>query len=215
MAEEDRRTAPYSYTFDDPIRHTDPDGMFGEDANEEQGGGGGGDCCRTAKMVLGTGLVAAGAEIVVAAPTVVGEAVAIPAAVVTVGVTVIAAGGAVIYDAIFGGHSNNTQQEPPPQSTSEKTHGNKLDDKPAERYSLKDKNTGQVLKHGETTRGEDKNGAGNQQRYSKKELKEKNADYNKENSGTKKEMHKEQHDEILKHKNNNDGKRPPLNKSDY
>jgi len=98
---------------------------------------------------------------------------------------------------------------------SKKSHGNKLDDKPAERYSLRDRNTGEVKKHGETTRGEDKYGAGNQKRYSKKELREKNLDYVKENSGTKKEMHKEQHEKILEHKRNNNGKRPELNKSDY
>lgn len=34
MAEMDRATTPYAYAFDDPIRHTDPDGMFGEDVNE-------------------------------------------------------------------------------------------------------------------------------------------------------------------------------------
>lgn len=33
LAELDRKTIPYA--FDDPIRHTDPDGMFGEDVNED------------------------------------------------------------------------------------------------------------------------------------------------------------------------------------
>ena len=95
------------------------------------------------------------------------------------------------------------------------THGNTLDDKPAERYTLKDRQTGEVKKHGETSRGEDKYGAGNQKRYSKKYLKENDVDYVKENSGTKKDMHKEQHEKILEHKKNNNGKRPDLNKSDY
>ncbi|RQO65399.1 hypothetical protein DBR40_23895, partial [Pedobacter sp. KBW01] len=35
MSELDRKTTPYAYAFDDPIRHTDPDGMFGEDVNED------------------------------------------------------------------------------------------------------------------------------------------------------------------------------------
>jgi hypothetical protein len=39
------------------------------------------------------------------------------------------------------------------------THGNKLDDKPAEAYTLRDRDTGEVKKFGETTRGEDRYGA--------------------------------------------------------
>lgn len=34
LAELDRITSPYAYGFNDPIRHTGPDGMFGEDFNE-------------------------------------------------------------------------------------------------------------------------------------------------------------------------------------
>jgi len=40
LAEQDRKTTPYAYGFDDPIRHTDPDGMFGEDVNDDQDGPG-------------------------------------------------------------------------------------------------------------------------------------------------------------------------------
>ena len=42
-----------------------------------------------------------------------------------------------------------------------------------------------------------------------------NSEYKKENSGIKKGMHGEQHEEILNHKENNNGDRPPFSKSDY
>lgn len=94
-------------------------------------------------------------------------------------------------------------------------HGNKLNNKPAEGYTLRDKQSGDVKKYGETTRGEDKFGAGKQRRYSKKYLKKNNVYYKKEASGTKKEMHAWQHKNIIDYKNANGGTRPGLNKSDY
>ena len=114
--------------------------------------------------------------------------------------------------------SNSQSQSGESQKTKTeqgKSHGNKLDDKPAEGYTLRDKKTNDVKKYGETTRGEDKFGDGKQKRYGKKELEEKGVNYKKEESGTKKDMHKWQNEKIKDHKNTNDGKRPDLNKSDY
>ncbi|TAD86854.1 MAG: hypothetical protein EAY75_06925, partial [Bacteroidetes bacterium] len=95
------------------------------------------------------------------------------------------------------------------------SHGNKLGDKPAEGYTLRDIDTDEVKKYGETTRGEGKFGKGKQKRYTKKYLKENNVYYQKEVDGTKKGMHSWQHQQILKHKKANGGERPGLNKSDY
>ncbi|HEX3044234.1 MAG TPA: RHS repeat-associated core domain-containing protein [Bacillota bacterium] len=87
-------------------------------------------------------------------------------------------------------------------------HGNDLrTSKPAEGYSLRDRDTGEVLKYGETTQGT--------KRYSQKYLDENNADMVFEASGSKKEMHDWQHDKILDYKGNNGGNRPPMNKSDW
>jgi RHS repeat-associated protein len=87
-------------------------------------------------------------------------------------------------------------------------HGNShATEKPAEGYTLRNKDTGEVLKYGETTQGA--------ARYSKEYLKEHNAEMVVEAKGTKAQMHKWQHEKIVEFKNQNDGARPPLNKSDY
>jgi hypothetical protein len=89
-----------------------------------------------------------------------------------------------------------------------KLHGNSLKTtKPAEGYTLRDLDSGEVMKYGETTRGT--------KRYSQNYLKENNLEMQFEAKGTKKEMHDWQHDRILEYKNEYGGKRPPLNKSDW
>jgi hypothetical protein len=86
-------------------------------------------------------------------------------------------------------------------------HANSLETKkPAEGYSLRDKDSGKVLKYGETTQ--------NTKRYSKSYLEKNNAIMKFEAKGTKRQMHDWQHGKILEHKAQN-GARPPLNKSDY
>jgi hypothetical protein len=87
-------------------------------------------------------------------------------------------------------------------------HGNNLNTaRPAQGYSLRDRETGRVLKYGETTRGK--------KRYSQRYLEDNNADMVFESNGTKREMHHWQHERIVEHKAANNGERPPLNKSDY
>jgi RHS repeat-associated protein len=87
-------------------------------------------------------------------------------------------------------------------------HGNShATDKPAQGYSLRDKDTGEVLKYGETTRGT--------ARYTKEYLDKNNARMQFEANGTKKEMHQWQHDKIQEYREQHDGARPPLNKNDY
>ncbi|WP_019143026.1 SpvB/TcaC N-terminal domain-containing protein [Noviherbaspirillum massiliense] len=87
-------------------------------------------------------------------------------------------------------------------------HGNNLNTtKPAQGYTLRNRDTGEILKYGETTRGT--------ARYSQKYLKDNNARMVFEAQGTKREMHQWQHEKILEYKTTNGGQRPPLNKSDY
>ncbi len=87
-------------------------------------------------------------------------------------------------------------------------HGNIKDSGlPAEGYSIRSRRTGEVLKYGETTRGE--------QRYSRRYFEAVDARLVFETSGTKAEMHEWQHQKILEYKAAHGGKRPPFNKSDY
>jgi RHS repeat-associated protein len=87
-------------------------------------------------------------------------------------------------------------------------HGNDLSTAvPAQGYSLQDRTTGAILKYGETTLGTG--------RYTDAYLKAHNANMVFETSGTKKEMHKWQHDKIIEYMQQNGGNRPPLNKNNY
>lgn len=93
-------------------------------------------------------------------------------------------------------------------AAAKKVHGNSHSTtKPAEGYTLRDRDTGEILKYGETTRGS--------KRYSEKYLRGENAEMVFEANGSKKEMHRWQHEKILEHKANNGGTRPKLNKSNY
>ena len=87
-------------------------------------------------------------------------------------------------------------------------HGNDLNSpRPTKGYSLRDRDTDEILKYGETTRGT--------KRYSQSYLKENNAEMLFEEQGSKREMHQWQHEQILEYKDQNGGNRPPLNKSDW
>ncbi|MCG8295374.1 RHS repeat-associated core domain-containing protein, partial [Pseudomonas entomophila] len=91
---------------------------------------------------------------------------------------------------------------------SDGTHGNSHNStKPAIGYTLRDRDTGEVMKYGETTMGK--------RRYTAKYMEENNVEMFQEASGSKKEMHSWQHKKILEYKARNGGKRPPLNKSDF
>ena len=81
-----------------------------------------------------------------------------------------------------------------------------MSDAPTVGYSLRNRDTGAILKFGETT--------GQDDRYSKAYLELHNAELIIEASGSKPEMHKWQHEKILEY-TREFGERPSLNKSDY
>lgn len=83
---------------------------------------------------------------------------------------------------------------------------------PAELYCLTYRRTGEPLKYGEITHGEDRYGAGNQKRYSTDEIEEMGVIYTPLEKGTKKEMHRKQ-TEMIKQYEKENGKKPELNKT--
>lgn len=94
-----------------------------------------------------------------------------------------------------------------PAPVQEKIHGNSLQSTNLNYgYKLADKNTGAVLKYGET--------AYPATRYSQTFLNKNNAEMLVEVQGPKLEIHNWQHQQILNYKVQN-GVRPPLNKSDW
>jgi hypothetical protein len=87
-------------------------------------------------------------------------------------------------------------------------HGNDLRcAKPNYLYTLRDKVTNEIKKIGETINPEG--------RYSRKSLDEKNVYLQVEKEGTKTGIHQEQHEGILKYKDEHNGKRPDLNLNDW
>lgn len=185
---------PYAYAMNDPVNNTDASGLIIDTVADV------GfivydlyKIARTGATV--TNLAALGADV---------AGLAIP------GVTGLGTGirtsKTVMSESVSKGMSSIAKKT--------EQHGNKLNNKAAEGYTLRDKN-GQIQKFGETTRGEDKFGSGQQKRYTKQFLKDNDLQYVKEISGSKKDMHKWQHEKIIDFKMNNNGIRPPLNKSDY
>ncbi|AVD90864.1 hypothetical protein C4Q26_20095 [Pseudomonas sp. SWI44] len=74
-------------------------------------------------------------------------------------------------------------------------------------YTLRDADTDEVMKYGETIHGE--------RRHTQKYLSENNVYMQREAGGTKREMHAWQNQKIIEYKAAHGGKRPPLNNSDY
>jgi|GEM_PF-1697233 len=100
---------------------------------------------------------------------------------------------------------NNQNPTKTSENANEKLHGNSLETtKEATGYALRDIDTNEVLKYGETTRGTS--------RYTREFYNQTNSYMDTMATGTKYEMHFWQHDMIMEY-NNLNGVKPPLNKS--
>ncbi|HZF50554.1 MAG TPA: hypothetical protein VE093_17975 [Polyangiaceae bacterium] len=130
------------------------------------------------------------------------------AALVAGGIANVKAGAERLGQALaMSSGSGSSGPQGTPTTGPKPVHGNHLSTtKPAQGYSLRDRDTGEILKYGETTLGRG--------RYTKKYLDEHNAEMIFEAKGTKAEMHKWQNEKIREHKATN-GDRPPLNRSDW
>ena len=228
----------YHYAGNNPVRYIDPDGeavhiavcagigaLVGGLSSALSGGslrdvaaatvGGavtGGMAAATCGMSLGAsiaGSVMAGTAGYLAESMVAGNQATIEGAVVSgLSGAIGAMAGAVVDKAINTGAAKVSQASQSAKVQSHSNHGNSLNTtKPAKGYALRNNDTDDILKYGETTRGEN--------RYTKKYLKENNAYMDFQANGTKREMHDWQHEKILEYKANNNGQRPPLNKSDW
>jgi hypothetical protein len=95
-------------------------------------------------------------------------------------------------------------------------HGNDLlSDEPAIGYTLRDRDTGRILKYGETTYFEDLPGGGvAQTRYPQTYLEKNNAEFWLEARGTKAQMHEWQNNRILEYMDRY-GERPGLNRTNW
>lgn len=113
-----------------------------------------------------------------------------------------------LRDAKTNGFVKDPKTSPAPEvADGDSVHANSHQTKkPAQGYTLTDRDSGEPLKYGETTRGE--------KRYSRKFLKDQNARMEFGPSGSKKDMHQWQHNQIEDYKAAT-GTRPPLNKNDY
>ena len=228
----------YHYAGNNPVKYTDPDGnalhvVVGAAIGAAVGGvtaactggsakqilaatvGGavtGGMAAATCGMSLGAsiaGSAMAGTAGYLAESMVAGEQATVEGAVASgLSGATGAMAGAVVDKAINTGVAKVSQASQRAKSQNQSNHGNNLNTtKPAQGYALRDADNDDILKFGETTRGE--------KRYTKKYLKENNAYMDFQANGTKREMHEWQHDKILNYKENNNGQRPPLNKSDW
>jgi RHS repeat-associated protein len=105
--------------------------------------------------------------------------------------------------------ANDNAGAKPANDNAKPLHNNSLNStKPAVGYVLRDVDTGEIVKYGETTQKPT-------ERYSRRLLREMNARLVVEATGTKRDMHTWQHERIVEYKAAHGGARPKYNYNDY